>query len=247
MGNMTDDARTSSGTGTDWKPPDSSRDEQRRARREQIERAKQLAAESNESSRSRLGRDTHRWARWLHVYASMLALLLMLFFGLTGITLNHPSWTFGDATDISTTTVTLPIDPTFADGSTDYLSISEYLRSDLGVVGRVESFDTVNGQASISYRNPGYNADAFVDTATGELTLTVEQQGWVAVINDLHKGRSADGSWKWLIDVAGAFLVVIALTGLTMQFFLRKRRTSALISAGVGIAVVVVLAYVALH
>ncbi len=30
------------------------------------------------------GRAVHRWARWLHVYASMIAFLVVLFFGVTG-------------------------------------------------------------------------------------------------------------------------------------------------------------------
>ena len=31
-----------------------------------------------------------KWARIVHAYSSMVALVLVLFFGLTGITLNHP-------------------------------------------------------------------------------------------------------------------------------------------------------------
>ncbi len=33
--------------------------------------------------------------RWLHVYISMLSFLVILFFAITGVTLNHPEWTFG--------------------------------------------------------------------------------------------------------------------------------------------------------
>ncbi len=40
-------------------------------------------------------RETHRWARLIHVYTSMIALLVVLFFAVTGLTLNHPEWTFG--------------------------------------------------------------------------------------------------------------------------------------------------------
>lgn len=187
-------------------------------------------------------RTTHRWSRWLHVYSSMFALLVVLFFGVTGITLNHPQWTFGDEVDVSTVTGDLPFDATRADGSVDYLSISELMRSEYGVHGDVDSFDTTNGEASIAYKSAGYAADVFVDVETGTFELTVEQQGWVAVLNDLHKGRDTDSSWKWAIDVAGGFLVAIALTGLVMQFFLRKRRRSAFIAVGAGALVVIVLA-----
>ncbi len=194
----------------------------------------------------RLKRTTHRWARWLHVYTSMIALLLVLFFGLTGITLNHPSWTFGDDVDVTTESGTLPIDPTFDDGTVDYLSISEYVRDEYGVSGEVDSFSTAGGQATISYRNAGYAADVFVDIDAATYEITTEQQGWVGVMNDLHKGRDTSALWKWVIDISAAFLVVISITGLTMQFFLRKRRRSALTSVGVGAALMIVLMYLTL-
>ena len=33
------------------------------------------------------------WIRWIHLYLSMFSFAALLFFALTGITLNHPSWT----------------------------------------------------------------------------------------------------------------------------------------------------------
>lgn len=30
--------------------------------------------------------------RWLHIYASLLGLMTVPFFGVTGLTLNHPNW-----------------------------------------------------------------------------------------------------------------------------------------------------------
>lgn len=193
-------------------------------------------------SRSRdVRRSTHRWARWLHVYTSMIALVVILFFGITGLTLNHPSWTFGDAIETTTHAGTLPFTVTGDDGSVDFLSVSEYVRDTYGVTGSVDSFDAVAGEGSIAYRNAGYAADLFFDLETGSFELTVEQQGWVGVMNDLHKGRDTGSAWSWVIDAAAVFLVVVALTGLVMQLFLRKRRFSALAwAAGGGVAVVAV-------
>lgn len=183
----------------------------------------------------------------MHVYTSMLALVLTLFFGLTGITLNHPAWTFGDDLDVTTESGSLPISATFDDGTTDYLSLSEFARDTYDVSGSVSAFQTSSGQATISYRNAGYAADLIVDTTDDTYEITIEQQGWVGVLNDLHKGRDTGSTWKWAIDVAAAFLVVVALTGLLMQFFLRKRRTSALLSAGAGLAVTVFLVWFTLR
>lgn len=32
------------------------------------------------------------WARWLHTYLSMLSFAILLFFAVTGLTLNHADW-----------------------------------------------------------------------------------------------------------------------------------------------------------
>src|SRR6516225_7108854 len=34
---------------------------------------------------------------WLHIYLSMFGLVTVLFFSVTGITLNHPDWFFGES------------------------------------------------------------------------------------------------------------------------------------------------------
>lgn len=200
-----------------------------------------------ELSSGSLKRDVHHWSRWLHVYTSMVAFVVVLFFAFTGLTLNHPQWTFGDDLNAATTTGQLEVEPTLDDGSVNYLGVSEYMRTRYGVVGQVDSFDVTNGQATIAYKNPGYAADVLFDVETGEFTLLVEQQGWVGVVNDLHKGRDTNTAWKWVIDISAVFLVVISLTGLVMQFFLRKRRVSGLTLAVVGGLATVVLTWLTLR
>ena len=32
------------------------------------------------------------WMRWLHIYVSMFSMAVVLFFSVTGLTLNHPDW-----------------------------------------------------------------------------------------------------------------------------------------------------------
>lgn len=191
-------------------------------------------------------RATNRWSRLIHVYTSMAALLLVLFFGITGITLNHPDWSIGDSSTSKTVTGTLPVTP-MVNGSVDYLSVSEFARNELGVGGQVESFDTTGSSASIRYRQPGYSADLTFSTTSGDYELVSEQQGmfW-GVMNDLHKGRHAGSSWKWLIDIAGLLLVVISISGLVMQLFLRKRRIAALVASAVGAVVMVILIWITL-
>ncbi|MEI7623617.1 MAG: PepSY-associated TM helix domain-containing protein, partial [Actinomycetes bacterium] len=121
-------------------------------------------------------RATNKWSRLIHVYTSMAALLLVLFFGITGITLNHPTWSIGDASTTTTVSGTLPMSP-MANGSVDYLSVSEFARNELGVGGQVESFDSTGSSASIRYRQPGYSGDLTFSTTSGDYELVSEQQG----------------------------------------------------------------------
>jgi|GEM_PF-73276 len=198
-------------------------------------------AASTATASDRAKRTTQRWARWLHVYTSMVALVVVLFFGLTGLSLNHPEWTFG--TEVTTTTDqgVLGVPPVSPSGDVDFLSISEHARDVLGVHGTVESFSATAGRAAITYTDPAYRADLVVDVAAGTYDLAVEQQGWVAAVNDLHRGSDTGSAWRWVIDAAAAFLVVVAVSGLAIQLVMRKRRSSALVAAGAGGALLVSL------
>lgn len=180
----------------------------------------------------RKGATWGRWSRWLHVYTSMISLLVVLFFGITGLTLNHPTWSLGGGPTTRTVEGTLPAG--FDQGGTvDFLTVAEYVRDQDGVRGRVADRQASDTEGTISFKNPGYAADLVFERPSGEYRLTIEEQGLLGVLNDLHKGRDTGSKWKWLIDVSAIFLVVVAITGLGIQIFQKKRRRRALTIAGV--------------
>ncbi|GIW33867.1 PepSY-associated TM helix domain-containing protein [Meiothermus sp.] len=179
-------------------------------------------------------------ARWLHLYASMLSLLAVLFFAATGITLNHPEWVWGTAQTTHTYSGTLPHNWQ-RDGQVDWLQTAEALRAAHGLKGRVSDTQANQQEASISFRGPAYAADAFIDRQDGSYTLKVVAQGPVAVLNDLHRGRDAGRAWAWLIDLSGGFLLLVALTGFGLSLFFRKTRTAALTVALIGTAVLLLM------
>jgi len=175
----------------------------------------------------------------------MAALLLVLFFGATGITLNHPGWTFGMGPVSTEYSGTLPDGSVADDGTVEFLTISEYLRNVYDIDGEVTDFGSDATEGHISYRNPGYTADVFFDVDSGAYRLSVNQQGWIGVLNELHKGRDSGSAWSWVIDAGGAFLVLVALTGLGLQLFLAKRRRAALLWAFGGAVLAVVFIWIA--
>jgi uncharacterized protein len=75
----------------------------------------------------------------------------------------------------------------------------------------------------------------------GKYTLRVSSQGWVAALNDFHRGRNSGAVWAVLIDVAGWFLVLISLTGLGLLFYLKKIRLNALVVMALGGVVMLAL------
>jgi len=187
-----------------------------------------------------------RWSRAVHSYASMAALVIVLFFGVTGVTLNHPEWSLG--LEPSTTKVSgdLPAGGIAANGEPQFLVISEHVRQQQGVRGSVTEFGTAPTGGFISYRGPGYSADVTFDTTSRTYNATIEQQGLVGVANDLHKGRNSSGSWAWLIDLSGVALIVIAVSGLTLQLVLRRRRTSTVVAAAVVAFIFAIWAVIAI-
>ncbi len=195
------------------------------------------AASANGSLRSR----THRWVRWAHVYVSMFALMLVLLFGLTGLTLNHPGWSFGANGSTVNVNGTMPASVRSPGGALDFLSASEFVRTEYGVAGRITDFGTDASGAYITYRGPGYGADLTFDPTTGAYSLVLDDRGWLGVINDLHRGRSAGGAWAWTIDASAIFLITLAVTGLVLELFVRRRRRTALIVAAIGLILTVVM------
>jgi uncharacterized protein len=184
----------------------------------------------------------HTVLRWLHIYTSMVSLLVVLFFAATGVTLNHPSWLATERTD--EVSGTLPSTWKTAKGI-DWLVVAEHLRATNGVHGTVADRREDDREGSLTFRAPGYSADAFIDVRTGGYKLTTSYQGAVGVINDLHRGRDSGSAWAWLIDVSGVFLVFLSLTGLGLLFYLKKVRLKALAVMAAGAALVLALAKLA--
>jgi uncharacterized protein len=172
------------------------------------------------------------WVRWLHIYTSMVSLIVVLFFSLTGITLNHPDWLFGTEEVRSEYTGALPAN--WRTGSTvDWFVVAEDIRATHGVKGKAIDQQSTDTDASLRFAAPGYTADALIEQ-NGNYTLRVSSQGWVAALNDFHRGRNAGAVWAVLIDVAGWFLVLISLTGLGLLFYLKKIRLNALVVMALG-------------
>jgi uncharacterized protein len=185
-----------------------------------------------------------QWARWLHIYLSMVSFAILFFFAVTGLTLNHQQWF---AKQQKTTQYKGQIDPRWLGNDIAKLEIVEYLRSHHKISGAVNEFRLDDGQGTVSFKGPGYEATVFIDRQSGAYDVTETRMGIAAVLNDLHKGRDSGQAWGWLIDASAVFMTFVSVSGIVLLLFLQKRRFSGLFAgtAGAVLCGVVYLLWVA--
>jgi hypothetical protein len=119
-------------------------------------------------------------------------------------------------------------------GTVRKLEIVERLRQSHAIRGAMSDFRADDAQCSVSFKGPGYTADAFIDRSTGTYDLTETRNGFWAVMNDLHKGRDSGRVWAWVIDASAALMVLVSLSGFVLIFLLAKKRIPGLVVAGIG-------------
>jgi len=154
----------------------------------------------------------------------------------TGLTLNHAE-KFGDQLKSIQIVGRLDSDWVNSKDTTriDKIRIIEYLRETHHIHSALSDFRIEDDQIGISFKGPGYEADAFVSRPTGKYDLTETSAGFVGLINDLHKGRDTGHPWSVFIDISAVLLTVVSLTGMILILFLKKRRFAGLIVAAVGL------------
>lgn len=76
-------------------------------------------------------------------------------------------------------------------------------------------------------------------TEPGERRTVLERvdDGLVAVINDLHKGRHTGTAWFYFIDVTAVICLLFAITGLLLLYVHAGKRRSTWPLVGLGTAV----------
>ncbi len=192
----------------------------------------------------------------MHIYLSMFGLAVILFFSVTGLTLNHPDWFFDERTVHSTGTINTAwmnvVAPPPGDWDQyDYshevskLEVAEFLRAEHRLRGSVTDFLAFEDECEVTFQGPGYAATARINRDSGDYAIDVTANDFVTVINDLHKGRHTGQAWSWVIDISAIIGTLVAVSGFILIFFLRLRRQTGILTAVVGSIVLWILYRVA--
>ncbi|MBL4673768.1 MAG: PepSY-associated TM helix domain-containing protein [Arenicella sp.] len=184
-------------------------------------------------------------SRTLHVYCSTSLCILLIFFSVTGITLNH-QWSL--SADESADSDSRIIDgglisewvnqPENEDDvwTPNIGLINRYLSEqyDLPVPKTIEIEQDLN-EVVFEYRVPAGYASAILNVESRELIVETEAGSMLAVMNDLHKGRHSGWVWSWLIDISAAIMILFSVTGLIIVYQGRKYKRNGSLSIALGL------------
>ncbi|MCX6335983.1 MAG: PepSY-associated TM helix domain-containing protein [Bacteroidetes bacterium] len=132
------------------------------------------------SPKQTLKRNLAMLSRWLHIYVSMVSFAIVFFFSVTGITLNHPD-TFAGALKNTQEKGKLNLQWVSSKDTNQInkLNIVEYLRKTHNIKAAVSEFRIDDSQCSVSFKGPGYAADAFINRENGSYDIMFIRAGVV--------------------------------------------------------------------
>lgn len=196
------------------------------------------------------------WLKQLHSWhwiSAAVSLVGMILFAITGITLNHAASIPGDPVTVEQT-ATLPTPllqrlASFPQETTDPVpdAVARWASEALKVEIVGKPTETTAQEVYVALAMPGGDGWVTIDRSTGETLRETTTRGWIAYLNDLHKGRNAGVVWFWFIDVFAVACTIFALTGLGLMLLHAKGRPSTWPLAALGLLIPVVIALIFIH
>ena len=192
--------------------------------------------------------------RW-HWISSAIALVGMLLFAATGLTLNHASQIEAHPVVVDRK-AQLPAAllaahaPAAGDRKHDgplTPDLADWVASALQVDVHGRSAEWSADEIYVAMPRPGGDAWVRLDRASGEAELEDTSRGWVSYLNDLHKGRNAGTAWSWFIDAFAAACLIFSVTGLFILKMHAGNRPGIWPLVGLGLVLPVLLAIVFIH
>jgi hypothetical protein len=187
-----------------------------------------------------INRNTLSLSRLIHVYVSMALLTLLLFFSVTGITLNHPEWFSENQADIEE--VELAVDLKLINSpplSLEQITqVVEVVEQELALSLTNAVIESTRDELFFSIKKAGENTAITLDLASGELFFERTDYGLWALLNDLHKGRNTSAFWGWIIDITSVLCIVFAISGFILAMPQRRFNRTLTLSLGVTIAII---------
>lgn len=197
---------------------------------------------------------TKQFYAW-HWISSAICLASMLFFAITGITLNHAGRITAQPAVTPSSAILPPhliklIAPEENEVDDSRKPLPRELRHwldaelDTQIGGRSYEWSPVD--IYVDLPRPGGDGWLSIDRLSGEVEQEVTRRGWIAYLNDLHKGRDTGFEWILFMDLFSVASIVFCLTGLALLVVHARRRPSTwpIVIAGIALPIFVLILFV---
>ena len=208
------------------------------------------------SHRSPHARTRTRWLKLLHQWhsiSSALSLAGLLLFSVTGFTLNHAADIEATPT-VTNQTLALPADlrallgqSAESDGAVLPRPVRQWLHQVSGIDVAARAAEWSESEIYVTVPQPGGDAWLSIDRATGEVEVERTSRGWVAYLNDLHKGRNTGRAWFWFIDLFALACLIFAVTGLFLLYLHARHRPATWPMVALGLSAPLLLVVLFVH
>ncbi|WP_096084915.1 PepSY-associated TM helix domain-containing protein [Agaribacterium haliotis] len=179
-----------------------------------------------------------RFSRSVHWISSALALMAVLFFALSGLTLNHATWFTAkpvegvDELELGRAWLK---DFVEAEAESQRLYMLSSLVAERWTLPLPSNIDQDDYEWVLDYQRPGGLSTIVLDLEAGMLVHEKIDDGFVALINDLHKGRHSGAVWSLFIDLAALLSIVFSLSGLILLWAHARKRSMTWPLVAVGL------------
>ncbi len=209
-----------------------------------------MTASAGQPARAWWLKTLYRW----HWISSAIALMAMLVFAATGLTLNHAAQIEAHPVVVDRK-ATLPAALLAAHAPRAGEQRDAPLPTDLAdwVAGALKA--DVRGRPAewsadeiyVALPRPGGDAWVRIARDDGRAELEDTDRGWISYLNDLHKGRNTGAAWSWFIDAFAIACLVFTITGLVILKMHAGNRPGTWPLVGLGVVLPMLLALLFVH
>ncbi|MGB0133668.1 PepSY-associated TM helix domain-containing protein [Dokdonella sp.] len=196
------------------------------------------------------------WLKTLHEWhwiSSALCLVGVLLFSVTGITLNHSSQIEAKPVVVTLKAI-LPADQiatmsAIPDDANIPLpdQLREWLAREMDIRVGQRIGEWSDTEVYVSMPRAGGDAWMSINRGSGEVEYERTDRGWIAWLNDLHKGRNTGTAWNWFIDVFAVACIVFSVTGFFLLQLHARQRPLTWPLVGLGFLVMLLIAILFIH
>jgi uncharacterized protein len=191
-----------------------------------------------------------KWLRKVHGWVGLWGAVLGLLFGTTGFLLNHragPLKISSGEPQVSQMQMALP-----AQSLKSPMELGKWLKQELKLDGVIRRGKRELAHAvgwgdqktmqpelwTVAVASPSGAVSAEYWVGNGFVSVKKSENGFLATMNNLHKGAGLSVGWVLLIDTLAGSIILLSLTGVLLWTELNKRKTAG--------AVIVVASIVAM-